>query len=142
MNPAFRGEAEGDILVSLAGARAGWLAARPEPGYVADEPCEVAAERAARNLVIRSPRHIELLDRTEASPWNGNDEKHAAEMSWALAGKEAEGHLGWMRAVVDRLVPEREWSIGQLGLALLKTPIIAGPAIDEIVLAKRVYALA
>lgn len=126
-----RAELERDILVALAGAIAERYAAPAVNGYFADPPCTLAAERVAKALAQLSPRHAELLERSEAEPAD-DDDVRAREESELVARSEAGWHLVWLRAVADRLVAERASSIERLALVLLDRPAIPGDEAEAI----------
>lgn len=133
----FRAFFERRIVVSLAGKIAGTLApVEPYSGYTAPSPDEEFAERAAHAIARLSPRHRELVLKTEAEEASEafpTDDETAMRDATVLSGDEASSHVGWLEQVARRLVHQHAVSIEMLAEALLQRPVLSGQEAAQIV---------
>lgn len=134
--PGFRADIEAGIVISLAGPEAGKMSGFLTTGYVPEDPCQDAAERAAAGLAAMAPRHRDLLVDLEADPVPLTPDLDSAErMAFALVddAEEASLYVAWLKVVARRLLIADRAHISRVAAALLEHGALDADAFLKVV---------
>ena len=126
VDPELRRVLEMRAVVALAGDLGEMLAAPPPTGYgtTRDERTAVAL---SRSLDRHSPRHVELLHRTEAETEVADDFQLASDAARGLGvGDEVTAHVAWLRTVAQQLVRNLQPEIVAVAEELSRRKVLTG----------------